>query len=77
MKKYLVFTPMVISFCVLFGLAIYNSLYEKKKPSDFVSLEQGKAAKIKFDDHSYVIWQKNFSDCIVHDPGCKCLEGKK
>jgi len=55
---------------------MYMSYTEPPKPV-IEKVGHGKASKVAFEGHSYVIWQQNFSDCIVHDPNCKCRVKEK
>ena len=70
MKNCLYFIPAIL--CFLF--AMYMAYNEPTNPSKFTvsKVGHGIASKITFEGHSYVVWQQNWSDCIVHDPDCEC-----
>jgi len=72
MKNCLYFIPVILFFL----FAMYMSYTEPPKPV-IEKVGHGKASKVAFEGHSYVIWQQNFSDCIVHDPNCKCRVKEK
>ena len=60
-------------FCwLLFVLALIIYANHESLKKDVCKVQHGRASKIEFDGHSYVVWQQNISDCIVHDPDCKC-----
>jgi len=65
-----IFMPFIIFFIFI----IYMSYNEYSKPANHPILKvgHGSASKISFEGHSYVIWQQNISDCIIHDPDCEC-----
>ena len=66
MYLYLGIVALIFFFILMIAL-------DKKKP-DVINVQHGRASKIEFDGLSYIIWQQNFSDCILHDPDCKCKE---
>lgn len=58
-----------------FAAAIFllACVYEKDgQDSDVKKLKHGRASKVEFGGHSYVVWQQNITDCIIHDPDCNC-----
>lgn len=64
----------LIPFMLFFLFAMYMAYNEPAKPSKptVSRVGHGIASKITFEGHSYVVWQQNWSDCIVHDPDCEC-----
>ena len=57
---------------ILFGFGIYKAATKPSNKPEVVNVKHGIASKVDFDGHSYVVWQQNWSDCILHDPDCKC-----
>jgi len=70
MKCYFFILFAIVLFCIY--LAIYPPKTINTYPIE--KLTRGKASKTQFSGHSYVVWQQNFSDCIIHDPDCECLK---
>lgn len=71
---YLIFLPFLI--CILYSIySVYATSDTSKNSNTSIveKLNHGRASKIEFSGHSYVVWQQNLSDCIVHDPDCKCF----
>lgn len=66
----------IIPFLFL-GFCIYKIISSESNSSDVVKLKHGIASKIEFEGHTYVVWQQNMSDCIVHDPNCECFKNKE
>jgi len=68
-----------IPFILLVLFCFYMSFQEEKKEecNEVKKLVHGRASKVEFDGHTYVVWQQNFTDCILHDPDCKCHKGEK
>lgn len=60
------------SFFILFVVFCLYMASIDKRNDDVIKLRHGKASKIEFEGHSYVVWQQNISDCIIHDPDCSC-----
>jgi hypothetical protein len=63
---------------VFFVLCFSMFMYGLSNPRDvdIVKLKYGRISKVEFEDHSYLVWQQNMSDCIIHDQNCKCLKNK-
>lgn len=76
MKFYLFFGPLLSLFAVIF--CVFKIIEEKDKSivCPVENVGRGRASKMEYCGHSYVVWQQNLSDCIVHDPDCKCTEKK-
>lgn len=66
MKYSLFLMPFVI---LIAGLSLALCV---KKDENLQEVEQGKASKISYQGHSYVVWSINFGGGIVHDPDCQC-----
>lgn len=66
MKYFLFLMPFVI---LIAGLSLALCV---KKDENLQEVEQGKASKINYQGHSYVVWSINFGGGIVHDPDCEC-----
>lgn len=79
MKRYLLFPILFPGIILLFILSFcfYKMLTEEKAYIRVYPVEKvgrGKASKMEYCGHSYVVWQQNWSDCLIHDPDCKCGE---
>ncbi len=68
--KYLLIFPATV--CFLLSIMIIFSI--KSEDKEIIKLKYGRISKVEFEDHSYLVWQKNWSDCILHDQNCKCLK---
>lgn len=62
------------SFAIFFVTLIlcHFNLYENAEKSYVKNVGPGNARKIIFDGHSYVVLTHGFSNCIIHDPSCRC-----
>lgn len=71
--KWYISLPFLVSIAI-FSFCGYMAFTQPKIVNVYPveKLTRGRASKTEFSGHSYVIWQQNFSDCIVHDPDCKC-----
>lgn len=68
---------LLFSFFIGMTICIIGVFFSQKtEKSEVLNVGHGRASKIIFEDHSYVIWQQNLSDCIIHDPNCHCLKRK-
>lgn len=65
------FIPLIAMILVLSGIAYIAKINYKPDPN-LQKVEQGKASKIEYQGHSYVVWSINLGGGIVHDPDCKC-----
>lgn len=53
-------------------LVVYSLNNCKSEDKNLQNVEQGKASKITYQGHSYVVWSINLGGGIVHDPDCPC-----
>lgn len=74
MKYFLMWYVVVILF--LFLINYIANTAKTCDSSDVIKCRHGRASKIEYCDHTYIVWQQNLSDCIIHDPDCKCYEKK-
>lgn len=74
MKDYVFLIPFIIFFV---GMAYISYSSEGLVKSPVFKLSHGIASKVEFEGHSYVIWQQNWTDCIIHDPDCQCNKKDK
>ena len=76
MKLYFLFAYSVVFVILLFCMYMAYTQPKTTNVYPVYKLTRGKASKTEFSGHSYVIWQQNLSDCIVHDPDCNCFGEK-
>jgi len=73
-KRFIIFACLPLALLIVYCLyRAYTEEPRVKNPT--YRTEHGIASKITFSGHSYVVWQQNLSDCIVHDPDCECKKG--
>lgn len=61
-----------IFYVIFCGLVLTLSYSSVSSDPNLKKVEQGKASKITYNDHSYVVWNINLGGGIVHDPDCQC-----
>lgn len=71
MFKTLYYLPLISFFFFLIAIICCAKANYKPDPN-LERVQQGKASKIVYQDHSYVVWSINLGGGIVHDPDCKC-----
>lgn len=63
-------------FCMLIiGLMIFSiltSCENNEKKYHVLPHNNGKIARLEYENHTYIGWTCNFGAGLVHDPDCKC-----
>lgn len=70
--KYFAVSMLIISLSFMVVALFLPDSFDRDK--NLRKVEQGMMSKVRYQNHTYVVWSINFGGGIIHDPDCECMK---